>query len=56
MDRILESFVAEFEHLVRQHPEQWFQFAPYWPDDAASDASVKDTRETTSEPSRARVG
>jgi lauroyl/myristoyl acyltransferase len=34
MDRILAGIVGEFEVLVRQHPEQWFQFAPFWPADA----------------------
>ncbi len=39
MDRILASIVTEFEQLVRQHPEQWFQFAPYWPEDATLERS-----------------
>ena len=57
MDRILTSIVAEFEQLVRQHPEQWFQFAPYWPEDVAADAGAgSDTRSTTAEPTRARAG
>lgn len=57
MDRILRSIVAEFEHLVRQHPEQWFQFAPYWPADAASAlAPTAATDKDAAEPTRARVG
>ena len=32
MDHVLGGIVAEFEALVRQHPEQWFQFAPFWPE------------------------
>jgi len=56
MDRILTSIVAEFEQLVRQHPEQWFQFAPYWPEDAAPDAgSGNDTGFSSTEPTRARA-
>lgn len=34
VDRILAGIVAEFEALVRQYPDQWFQFAPFWPADA----------------------
>lgn len=57
MDRILGSIVAEFEQLVRQHPEQWFQFAPYWPEDAASDAALPAAADKqAAEPTRARVG
>ena len=57
MDRILASIVAEFEQLVRQHPEQWFQFAPYWPEDAVAAAdAASDTRATPREPTRARAG
>lgn len=57
MDRILGSIVAEFEQLVRQHPQQWFQFAPYWPEDAATDAAkVTDSRSAAAEPTRARAG
>ena len=57
VDRILASIVAEFEQLVRQHPEQWFQFAPYWPEDAAKDAGTQgDARAAAAEPTRARAG
>lgn len=57
MDRILTSIVAEFEQLVRQHPEQWFQFAPYWPEDESTDAGeASDRRATTPERTRARAG
>ena len=35
MDGILAGIVAEFEALVREYPDQWFQFAPYWPEDGA---------------------
>jgi KDO2-lipid IV(A) lauroyltransferase len=34
LDLVLASIIAEFENLVRQHPEQWFQFTPFWPEDA----------------------
>lgn len=57
MDRILGSIVAEFEQLVRQHPEQWFQFAPYWPEDAAAPpALTREADKDAAEPTRARVG
>ncbi|HEY2389283.1 MAG TPA: lysophospholipid acyltransferase family protein [Candidatus Binatia bacterium] len=35
MDRVLAGIIAEFEDLVREYPDQWFQFAPYWPEDGA---------------------
>jgi KDO2-lipid IV(A) lauroyltransferase len=57
MDRILGNIVAEFEQLVRQHPEQWFQFAPYWPEDATTtDADAAIRRPNAPEPTRARAG
>ncbi len=57
MDRILARIVAEFEQLVRQHPEQWFQFAPYWPEDASSAAAKRPAPGAPARaPKRARVG
>jgi KDO2-lipid IV(A) lauroyltransferase len=53
MDRILGGIVGEFEQLVRRHPEQWFQFSPYWPSDE-SDASAS-PRSSAAEPPRARA-
>jgi KDO2-lipid IV(A) lauroyltransferase len=32
--RAMRSAVADFESVIREHPEQWFQFAPFWPADA----------------------
>jgi lauroyl/myristoyl acyltransferase len=56
MDRILAGIVGEFEQLVRQHPEQWFQFSPYWPADAADESGIAgSTRSQTAEPPRARA-
>jgi KDO2-lipid IV(A) lauroyltransferase len=56
IDRILESIVGEFEQLVRVHAEQWFQFAPYWPEDAAAAAAAGDEpRIQSREPTRARA-
>ena len=40
MDRVLASIVAEFEDVVREYPDQWFQFAPFWPDDAAAGPTI----------------
>jgi KDO2-lipid IV(A) lauroyltransferase len=40
MDRVLAAIVGEFEDLVRRHPEQWFQFAPFWPADTPPAAGV----------------
>ncbi len=56
MDRILAGIVGEFERLVRQHPDQWFQFAPYWPEDAATIAGEGGEPGITAiEPKRARA-
>ncbi len=40
MDRILAAIVGEFEELVREYPEQWFQFSPFWPEDGTPDDRV----------------
>jgi lauroyl/myristoyl acyltransferase len=40
MDGILASIVAEFEELVREYPDQWFQFAPFWPADGSAGGHV----------------
>lgn len=40
MDRILGGIVAEFEDLVREYPDQWFQFAPFWPEDGALEGRI----------------
>jgi lauroyl/myristoyl acyltransferase len=56
MDRTLAGIVTEFEQLVRQHPDQWFQFAPYWPEDAVpSTSSGAETGSLPAEPTRARA-
>ncbi len=31
LDATLAAIVAEFEALVREHSDQWFQFRPFWP-------------------------
>ncbi len=57
MDRILTSIVAEFEQIVRLHADQWFQFAPYWPEDVvAADRTADESRAATREPTRVRAG
>ncbi|MET0152897.1 MAG: lysophospholipid acyltransferase family protein [Candidatus Binatia bacterium] len=30
-ERALRETVGFFERTIREHPEQWFQFAPFWP-------------------------
>jgi KDO2-lipid IV(A) lauroyltransferase len=40
MEHILASIVGEFEDLVREYPDQWFQFAPFWPEDGSSGGHV----------------
>lgn len=52
LDRVMYEAVRQLEEVVRDHPTQWFQFAPFWPDPAAADANgaaaeterVSDTR------------
>jgi KDO2-lipid IV(A) lauroyltransferase len=34
LDRAMRAVVAELEAMVREFPQQWFQFAPFWPADA----------------------
>jgi phosphatidylinositol dimannoside acyltransferase len=29
-ERALRETVGFFEHAIREHPEQWFRFAPFW--------------------------
>jgi KDO2-lipid IV(A) lauroyltransferase len=40
VDRILAGIVGEFEELVREYPDQWFQFAPFWPEDGPPTGNV----------------
>ena len=57
MDRILTSIVAEFEQIVRRHADQWFQFAPYWPEDVVgADRTADESRAATRESTRVRAG
>jgi KDO2-lipid IV(A) lauroyltransferase len=56
MDRTLAGIVGEFEKLVRHHPDQWFQFAPYWPEDVVPGAGDRtDAAAVAAEPTRARA-
>jgi KDO2-lipid IV(A) lauroyltransferase len=38
LERAMRSVVREFEDVIREFPWQWFQFAPFWPEDAAAAA------------------
>jgi KDO2-lipid IV(A) lauroyltransferase len=40
IDRVLAGIVGEFEELVREYPDQWFQFAPFWPEDGSPTGHV----------------
>jgi lauroyl/myristoyl acyltransferase len=33
--RVMTEVIGEFEAAVRKSPTQWFQFTPFWPDNAA---------------------
>ena len=32
LERVMAEVVHTFESTIREHPTQWFQFAPFWPD------------------------
>ncbi|MBX3025142.1 lysophospholipid acyltransferase family protein [bacterium] len=36
--RAMRAVAAELEDVIREFPHQWFQFAPFWPEDAAPSA------------------
>jgi predicted LPLAT superfamily acyltransferase len=38
LDRIMGEAVGQLEEMVRRHPTQWFQFAPFWPEAEPTDA------------------
>ena len=42
--RAMRAVAAEFEDVIREFPHQWFQFAPFWPEDVppAAKAGVSD--------------
>jgi len=56
MDAILGAIVREFEALVRAHPEQWFQFAPFWPADALLPAAAAAAAPGATRGDRRRAG
>lgn len=35
LERVMREAVAQLEAMVRRHPRQWFQFAPFWPEAAS---------------------
>ena len=36
LDRAMRSVIADFEHIIRTFPAQWFQFLPFWPSAAVA--------------------
>jgi len=36
LDRVMLGIVRQFEAVVRRYPLQWFQFAPFWPEERES--------------------
>ncbi len=38
LDPVMHEAVRQLEDVVRRHPTQWFQFAPFWPDPADATA------------------
>jgi Kdo2-lipid IVA lauroyltransferase/acyltransferase len=55
MTHVLAAIVREFEGLVRRYPEQWFQFAPFWPVDAGRTAGAHATEESPATRRSARI-
>jgi KDO2-lipid IV(A) lauroyltransferase len=37
LDRVMRDVVEQFESVVREFPNQWFQFAPFWPESTEVD-------------------
>jgi hypothetical protein len=50
----MRDVIAEFEAVVREYPTQWFQFTPFWSDDAASAAVTASGEDQAVEELRAR--
>jgi len=46
LDRVMSEAVRQLEDVVRSHPTQWFQFAPFWPDPGAAAAATGAAAET----------
>ena len=38
--RAMRAVAAEFEDVIREFPHQWFQFAPFWPEDVPPPAKA----------------
>ena len=59
LDRAMRGVVGELEAIIREFPHQWFQFAPFWPEDAATPLlqreDAKPQSPSDSAPSRLRV-
>jgi lauroyl/myristoyl acyltransferase len=51
LERVMTDVVRTFEVIVREFPQQWFQFTPFWPGPGGLAAAD----DTASEPPAARV-
>ena len=55
VDRIMRDVVGEFEAVVKEFPTQWFQFTPFWQDEALPTVAGAPPRdEQSAEPLPAR--
>ena len=54
LDRVMAEVVAELEAAVKAYPTQWFQFTPFWDEQAQGAANVAARAEQTVEQLRAR--
>lgn len=41
LDRVMLEVTAQLEEIVRRHPWQWFQFAPFWPEPPPGEADAE---------------
>jgi KDO2-lipid IV(A) lauroyltransferase len=55
VDHVMAAVVREFENIVREFPTQWFQFAPFWPQEPGGEVPhTADADSNVEEPVRAR--
>lgn len=42
LDQVMADVVGAFEAVVREFPQQWFQFTPFWPQRTGTEAALVD--------------
>jgi KDO2-lipid IV(A) lauroyltransferase len=56
IQRVTQEIVNRFEHVIRQHPEQWYMFREMWPRTARHNAEIKKRRLYGRRSLRRRIG